>query len=200
MIWKSDVSKLIREVELRKPPVIITVNEFDEAAANKFIVDMSLAQNSGQPVIPVVIDSYGGQVYSLMRMVNAIKTSDIPVATIVEGKAMSCGVLLFSQGTPGYRYVSENATLMIHDVSSGSWGKNAEIQASADETKRLNEIVYEMLGEATGKGSHWFHKKINKKGRADWFVNPQQSLEMGLADHIGTPRLEIEIPVIYKFK
>jgi len=36
MIWKSVVSPLIKEVELRKPPVMIRVNKFDEKAATEF--------------------------------------------------------------------------------------------------------------------------------------------------------------------
>ena len=104
-----------------------------------FLSLINKAQNSGQPVIPVIIDSYGGQVYSLMSMISDIKHSKIPVATIVQGKAMSCGAILFSFGTEGYRYMDPDATLMIHDVSSMEIGKVEEIKASAEETERLNQ-------------------------------------------------------------
>ena len=96
MIWTSEVSPLIKEVELRKSPIIIRVNRFDEKSANEFSHKMALAHSTGQKVIPVVIDSYGGQVYSLMSMIAAIESSELPVATIVEGKAMSCGAVLLS--------------------------------------------------------------------------------------------------------
>ncbi len=56
-----DVSKLIGEVELRKQPVVIRVNKFDEESAKKFSDAMSEAQNTGQPIVPVIIDSYGGR-------------------------------------------------------------------------------------------------------------------------------------------
>ena len=98
MKWTSSISPLIKEVELRKNPVIIRVNKFDEDAAKKFDQEMAQAHNTGQKVIPVVIDSYGGQVYSLMSMIGSIKNSELPIATIVEGKAMSCGAILFSFG------------------------------------------------------------------------------------------------------
>ena len=62
MIWKRKVSNNIKEYELRQPPVIVTVNKFDEESAKKFQQEMGLAHNTGQKVIPVVIDSYGGQV------------------------------------------------------------------------------------------------------------------------------------------
>ena len=91
MHWTTSVSPLIKDIEFKHSPVIIRVNKFDEDAASEFAAKIGLAHNTGQKIIPVVIDSYGGQVYSLMSMIAAIKASELPVATIVEGKAMSCG-------------------------------------------------------------------------------------------------------------
>lgn len=193
MLWKTTIDNNIKNVELRNNPVIIRVNKFDEPSAKDFANKVAQAHNTGQKVIPVIIDSYGGQVYSLMSMIASIKNSELPIATIVEGKAMSCGVILFSCGTKGYRYITEDATLMIHDVSSGSWGKNSEIQASAEETQRLNDRIYEILAENSNKTESWFEKKLNKKGRADLFLDCDEAKDLGLADHIGMPKLKINV-------
>ncbi len=88
MKWVSKVSPLIRELELRKSPIIIRVNKFDEESAASFQNEITKAHSTGQEVIPEAISSSGGQVYSLLTMLSAIKHSDIPIATIVEGKAM----------------------------------------------------------------------------------------------------------------
>jgi ATP-dependent Clp protease protease subunit len=193
MLWKRNIDSNIKSVELRSSPVIIRVNKFDEKSAKEFADKMASAHNTGQSIIPVIIDSYGGQVYSLMSMIASIKNSELPVATIVEGKAMSCGVILFSCGTEGYRYITEDATLMIHDVSSASWGKNSEIQASAEEVKRLNEKIYKILSANSNKSEKWFNKQLNEKGRADWFIESKEAIDLGLADKVGMPKLEINI-------
>jgi len=193
MLWKRNIDSNIKTVELRSSPVIIRVNKFDEKSAKEFAEKMASAHNTGQSVIPVIIDSYGGQVYSLMSMIASIKNSELPVATIVEGKAMSCGVILFSCGTEGYRYITEDATLMIHDVSSASWGKNSEIQASAEEVKRLNKKIYRILSENSNKSEKWFNKQLNEKGRADWFIESKEAIDLGLADKVGMPKLQINI-------
>ena len=57
MKWITSISPLIKEVEMRNNPVIVRVNKFDEEAAKKFDLDVARAHNSGQKVIPVVIDS-----------------------------------------------------------------------------------------------------------------------------------------------
>ena len=152
---------LLHKVELRRTPVIIRVNKFDEKSAQEFSEKMSDAHNTGQPVIPIVIDSYGGQVYSLMAMISEIEHSELPIATIVEGKAMSCGAILFSFGAKGMRFMDPNATVMIHDVSSMDRGKVEEIKASAEETDRLNKIVYKMMARNCGKKEDYFLKIVH---------------------------------------
>jgi len=193
--WKSKVDPKIKDMELKHSPVIIRVNKFDETSATEFSNKMSLAHNTGQKIIPVVIDSYGGQVYSLMSMISSINNSELPVATIVEGKAMSCGVILFSCGTPGYRFVTKESTLMIHDVSSGAWGKNEEIQASAKETARLNKKIYKILAKNCNKHKSYFLDEVKSRGQADWFVTPKKAKELGLADIIGMPKLTVNVDV-----
>ncbi len=195
MHWKTNKSPLIKELELHKPPVIIRVNKFNEDSAKDFSIQMAQAQNSGQKIIPVVIDSYGGQVYSLMSMVAAIEAAEIPVATIIEGKAMSCGAVLFSCGADGKRFMDKNATIMIHEVSSAYWGKNEEIQASAEETKRLNEKILVMMARNIGKPDKFFLDKIHDRGHSDWFLDADEALELGLANQLRLPKLKVDIEV-----
>ena len=181
-------------------PTLIRVNKFDENSAKNFSSLMIKAQNSGQPIIPIIIDSYGGQVYSLMSMISDIRHSRIPVATIVQGKAMSCGALLFSFGTEGHRYMDPDATLMIHDVSSMSWGKVEEIEASAKETSRLNKKVYQMMAQNCGQRKNYFLDIIHEKGHADWFLDPAEALQHNLANHTHVPELKVEARVEFDFK
>ena len=195
MKFKSKVSPLVKEFELRKSPVIIRVNKFNEETAKKFIDSMAAAHNTGQNIIPVVIDSYGGEVYSLMAMIAAINDAELPVATIVEGKAMSCGAILFSCGEEGLRFMDRNATLMIHDVSSMEWGKVEELKASAKEADRLNDKVYTMMARNCGKKDDYFLKIVDKKKHADWFLDADESKKHNLANQIRLPTMNIEVDV-----
>ena len=79
---------------LEHPPVVIRVTKFDEEGNKLFSEEMSKAHMSGQEVIPVQVDSPGGQVYSLLGMLETMRSSKRPVATICTSKAMSCGAIL----------------------------------------------------------------------------------------------------------
>tara|TARA_A100000164_G_C21912277_1_gene776260 strand:+ start:1560 stop:2162 length:603 start_codon:yes stop_codon:yes gene_type:complete len=200
MKWTVKTSALLKEYELRKNPVIVRVNKFDEESAKKFNDSVAQAHNTGQSVIPVVIDSYGGQVYSLMSMISSIKSSELPVATIVEGKAMSCGAILFSFGEEGRRFMDPNATVMIHDVSSWAHGKIEELKADVKEAERLNDIVYKMMAQNCGKADNYFIKLMDKKKHADWYLDAEDAKKHNLANHLRVPKLTIDIDVSIGFE
>ena len=200
MIWKSMVSPLIKDVELRKPPIMIRVNKFDEKSANEFAHKVALAHSTGQKVIPIIIDSYGGQVYSLMSMVAAIESAELPVATIVEGKAMSCGAVLLYFGEQGMRFADPNATVMIHDVSSGGHGKIEELKADVKEAERLDEKIFTMMARNCGKKDDYFKKKVFNKKHADWFMDAQEAKKHGLVNHLRVPKLNIKVDVDIDFE
>jgi ATP-dependent Clp protease, protease subunit len=191
----TEISPLVKEIELRQDPVIITVNEFNEESANEFSTLMSAAQNTGQKVVPVVIDSFGGQVYSLLSMISSIKSSTVPVATIVKGKAMSCGALLASFGEEGLRFMDKDSTIMIHDVSSYAFGKIEELKSDVREAERLNTKVYTMMARNCGKPDDYFVKLIHDKGHADWFLDAEEAKEHNIVQQLRVPNLKGTVSV-----
>ena len=194
-------SPLLGEKELKEDlPIVIRVKEFDESAAEEFSVKMSKAQNTGQPIVPVIIDSYGGHVYSLLSMISDIKHSKIPVATIIQGKAMSCGAFLFSHGTEGHRYMDPDAIIMIHEVSSMNWGKIEEIKASTAQTEYLNQKVFKMLAKNCKHPEEYFLEIIHEKSHADWYLDIDEALEHNLANHRHVPTLKISVDVKFDFR
>jgi len=195
MNFLTDISPLIKTIELRKDPVIVVVNEFTEEAASEFASAISHAQNTGQKAVPVIIDSFGGQVYALLSMISSIKSSNIPVATIVKGKAMSCGAILASFGEEGLRFMDKDATMMIHDVSSYAFGKIEELKSDVRESERLNKKVYTMMARNCGKPDNYFSDLIHDKGHADWFLDADEAKEHNIVQQIRIPQLKAKVIV-----
>ncbi len=198
----SSKLKIKKLEDLIDMPVIITVTKFNDESVSKFMEGIYFAQNTKQPIIPIVIDSFGGQCYSvlaMMDMIDAVKKSKIPVATIVLGKAMSCGSILSSCGTEGYRFMSPNATMMIHDASCVTAGKTEEVKTDAKELDRLNDKIYAILAKNTGKPAKYFSDLVHDKGRADWFLTPEECMSHNLINHISVPEFNISINVKVEF-
>lgn len=178
--------------------VTVYVNEFTEESAKEFRDEFLSAERSGQTIIPIVIDSYGGSVHALFHMIDLIKSATLPVATIATGKAMSCGIVLLSSGTKGYRFASENCSIMIHEVSSVNWGKNVELQNEAKETERLNNLLLKTLDENCDEDVGYWKKYLKEIGMVDLFLTGKQAKKHGLIDVVKVPRIEAELTVTTK--
>ena len=195
MNYKHTVSPLLKDYELRTHPIVIHVNKFDDDSAKEFTQQMAFAHNTGQKIIPVVIDSFGGYVYSLMSMVSDIKHAKLPVATIAKGKAMSCGAVLLTCGQENLRFMDPDATVMIHDVSSGMVGKVEDLKVSANEADRLNEKIFQMMARNCGQSDDFFMEKLKENSRADWYLDAEECLAHNMVQHLRVPSISIKIDV-----
>jgi ATP-dependent protease ClpP protease subunit len=165
----------------------VLVNEFSEFGVKNFKVDFDELNCTSLPIIPVIIDSFGGDVYSLLAMLDIISTAVKPVATIALGKAMSCGSILLACGTEGLRFVGPHATVMIHDVATVSFGKIEELKSDVGEAERLNIKIFELLNAKCGKPKGYFQKIVAEKKHTNWYLDSKEVLKHGIADHVGIP-------------
>jgi ATP-dependent protease ClpP protease subunit len=202
MLKKIEVDPRIKVknvADLIEQPVVIRLKKFNEEGTDKFSEDFNKAHETGQPVIPIVVDSYGGQVYSVLGMIAELQNSHLPVATICESKAMSAGAILFGLGNDGLRYMAPHATLMIHEVSSFQFGKVEDLKADVDETDRLNTYIFELLSKSCGKPKDYFLDIIHEKGHADWYLTAKEAKKHNLCNHISLPSFNVKVSVDYKF-
>lgn len=186
----------IQRLKFRRYPVVIDiVGEIDSDLAMSFCEDITTAQDTGQSFVPVMIHSVGGDVYSLISMINAIEKSKIPVVTIVSGFAASAAAVLFTCGTPGHRFIGDYARLMIHSVSSNMFGSmNADgIVAEATETKRLNEMLSSIMSRHCGKSENFFSKFLHKRKNTDVYIDSKEAVKLGMADMIEIPKMVTHI-------
>jgi ATP-dependent protease ClpP protease subunit len=181
-------------------PVVIRLKKFNEEGADKFSEELAKAHDTGQPIIPIVVDSYGGQVYSVLGMISEIQSCSLPVATICESKAMSAGSILFGLGNKGLRFMSPHATLMLHEVSSHQFGKIEDLRADVEEIDRINTYIFELLSKNCGKPKNYFLKMIHGKGHTDWYLSAKDARKHGLCNHIRLPKLNVKISVDYNFE
>lgn len=181
--------------ELIESPIVVLVQQFTEAAVKDFRKDMEDAQQTGQPFVPILIDSYGGSVYGCLDMVAHVEKCSLPVYTICTGKAMSAGAILFSTGQK--RFMAENATLMLHDAATTTGGKIEEIKADAKECDRLNKLIFQIMARNCGQKENYFDNLIHEKGHADIFLTAKEAKKHKICTHIGMPEMLVEVKVKY---
>ena len=165
------------------------MNDFDDESARSFITQVrafskELADSKDpNKDIFVYINSRGGIVTSLLAMIDAMSLVPNDFVTVCIGQCASCGAVFLSSGTKGKRFITENARVLIHQVSSGMWGKNSEIQADAKEADRMNKLLLSMLAKNCGKTVEEL-EQLTLGG--DLILDAKQAVEFGIVDAILT--------------
>jgi ATP-dependent Clp protease protease subunit len=168
----------------------IWVIKFDPEHAQKFREQMLVAskEDEHKPIV-IYIDSYGGYVDSLAKMLETMDEVPNPKITVCMGTAMSCGAILLSHGD--IRFCGQHSRIMLHEVSSGAWGKTQDVKADAHETNRLNEWALGLLAKNCDiKGGYKGLRQIFKdRDNTDLYLDAKEALDFGIVDAIGTPKL-----------
>jgi len=198
--WKIDERLHIEKLDdVLDKPKIIRVNKFDEKSLEEFEEDMDEAHQTNQPVIPIVIDSFGGSAYGCLGMLAAIENARVPVATILTSKAMSAGAILFCWGTEGYRFMHPDAWMMIHDVGSFTGGKVEDIKADTKMIDNMNQRMYKRVSKKLGHKDDYIGDLIKDHHHVDWFLTAKDAKKHNIANHLKVPSFEAEITLNYSF-
>lgn len=175
------------DTKVLKRPVTARVNEFDEFASRMLSYNITEAKLNNQKSLPVVIDSYGGEAYSLMGMVDLLTNSGLDIITIATSKAMSCGAFLLAIGKK--RYATPKSTIMIHAVRSTMRGDLDSQKNEVNQLEKLNNMAFELLDTNTNKPSGFWLNKLAENNNNDLYLSAQEALNLGLITNIGTPEL-----------
>lgn len=124
------------------------------------------------------ISSYGGCVFSAFNVIDIIKSCKVPIYSIIEGCAASAGTLM--SVVCNKRFIRPSSYMLIHQLSSGCWGKMCEIE---DEVENLKDFMDRI------KSIYMEHTKIPKKEltellKHDLWLNSEKCLKYSLIDEI----------------
>ena len=126
------------------------------------------------------INSYGGSVFAGLAAVDYIKNSKVPICSIVDGCAASAATLMSVVAEE--RKMHEHSFMLIHQLSSGMWGKFEELK---DDIKNCEVLM------STIKGIYQNHTNIPKSKieqilKRDLWFDAKTCLKYGLVDEIIT--------------
>ena len=172
------------------PKSINIIGVFDGSLLARFTDEFNEASNK-QDIVVVAINSMGGDSGVAIAICDLIYSSKIPVATIALGEAQSAAAMVLTSGTHGYRYVSENSTVMIH---TGSWkteGKTNHMLAQSEHGCQVSDRLFTMLDRNCQQKPGFFKRQILSRANNDWYFSAKEAKKYGLVDHIKVPHFEI---------
>ena len=147
------------------------------------IIEKNLMPDSSRPKeLTLVINSPGGQVHSAFALIDTMKGSAIPVKTVGLGMIASCGLLTFMSGKKGRRVITPNTSILSHQYSWGSVGKEHELFARVREFELSTARMMDHYKKCTGLSE----KKVRDilLPPEDRWLSAKEAVKYGIADKI----------------
>jgi ATP-dependent Clp protease protease subunit len=148
---------------------------------------LMLAAEDPEKDIYLYINSPGGSITAGMAIYDTMQFVPNDIVTVGIGLAASMGQFLLSSGTPGKRYITPNARVLLHQPSGGFGGTAADIQTQAKVILDMKQRMAELTAEQTGKS---IEQILKDNDRDNWFT-AQEALEYGFVDHLRASSNEV---------
>lgn len=129
--------------------------------------------------ITVRINSLGGLLFDGFAIYNALKSSPRKVTVIVDGVAGSIASVIAMAGDR--IIMAENAVMMIHKPSDGTYGDAAALRTVADRLDFLQNQLVQIYAARTGMSEDELHPLLD----AETWMSAQEALAMKFIDEIA---------------
>lgn len=138
-------------------------------------------QNPEAPIL-FVINSPGGSVDAGFAIWDQVKMIRPPVTTLITGLAASMGSVLSLCASPGRRFATPRARIMIHQprIMGVIQGQATDLEIQAKEILKTRKMLVDTYIAATGKDQKTVEKAIDR----DTWMSAQEALEFGLLDAV----------------
>jgi len=127
------------------------------------------------------INSPGGSITAGMAIYDTMNFIPNDVVTVATGLAASMGQFLLSSGTPGKRFATPNARILMHQPSGGIGGTASDIKIQAELIMHMKKVMSELTAEQTGQS---VEQILIDNQRDKWFT-AEEGLKYGFFDQIA---------------
>lgn len=152
--------------------------------AIKFILERNLMTKNKPKQIKMLINSPGGEVNSAFALIDTMKGSPIPIHTYGLGQIASCGLLTFIAGKKGKRFITKNTSILSHQYTWGSYGKEHELFAQVKEFELTTKRIIEHYKKCTGLNDKQIREYLLPP--EDRWLSAEEAVKYGIADEIVT--------------
>lgn len=166
---------------LLKDRIIFLGSDVNEASANIVVAQLLFLQSEdSKKDISLYINSPGGSVYDALAIYDTMQFVSNDIQTVGIGVQASAAAFLLSSGTKGKRFALPNATVMIHQPSSGTRGKVTDQEIDLQESLRIKKLLEEIMAKNTGQKPAKIHEDMER----DKWLTADEALKYGIIDAV----------------
>jgi ATP-dependent Clp protease protease subunit len=195
--YKGDKFMIINEDVKEHPQALDPATELFLRGHHVFMEDVT--QESMRPLINWIIAenfnrdkkkkeltlgicSPGGDLNACFALIDVMKGSKIPIRTIGMGMIASCGLLMFISGEKGRRVLTPNTSILSHQYSWGSFGKEHELFAAVKEFDLTTQRMIDHYKKCTGLSEKDIRQYLLPP--QDVWLSAKEAKKLGLCDSI----------------
>ena len=147
-----------------------------------WIISENFNREKKKKELTLGICSPGGDLNACFALIDIMKGSKIPIRTIGMGMIASCGLLMFISGTKGRRVLTPNTSILSHQYSWGSFGKEHELFAAVKEFDLTTQRMITHYKKCTGLSEKDIRKYLLPP--EDVWLSAKEAKKLGLCDSI----------------
>ena len=147
-----------------------------------WIVASNFTKEKQHKELTLGICSPGGDLNACFALLDVMMGSKIPIRTIGMGMIASCGLLMFITGTKGKRILTPNTSILSHQYTWGSFGKEHELFATVKEFDLTTNRLLTHYKKCTGLTEKMIREKLLPPH--DVWLDSKQAKKLGLCDKV----------------
>ena len=147
-----------------------------------WIISENFNREKKKKELTLGICSPGGDLNACFALIDIMKGSKIPIRTIGMGMIASCGLLMFISGTKGRRVLTPNTSILSHQYSWGSFGKEHELFAAVKEFDLTTQRMITHYKKCTGLSEEQIREYLLPPH--DVWLSSKEAKKLGLCDAI----------------
>jgi len=147
-----------------------------------WIISENFNKEKKKKELTLGICSPGGDLNACFALVDVMKGSKIPIRTIGMGMIASCGLLMFISGEKGRRILTPNTSILSHQYSWGTYGKEHELFAVVKEYDLTTARMVNHYRKCTGLSEKDIRKYLLPPH--DVWLSAKEAKKLGLCDSI----------------
>ena len=170
-------------------PDIRLYGEIDDEMYEDFYKQLKEAENKDGPII-LCLTTPGGEADAVRRMALEIRLSHEKKGKEIYflGKTLvySAGIVLMSAFPKQYRFLTDDAVLLIHERRlkkevkfDGPMRNNIETAEELLAQFKNAQMIEKRDYAALSKGSHMSADEVIEKAMSNWYVTAQEALDIG---------------------
>jgi len=166
--------------------IFLLMDEISDSTC-KDVIQFIISKNISKPYpkyLQLIINSGGGDLQAAFAVIDTMKGSAIPVYTVGLGCVASAAIAIFMAGEKGKRVLTPNTSVLSHQYSWGTYGKEHELLATVKEYELTTKRMINHYKKCTGLTE----KKIREflLPAQDVWLSAVEAKKLGICDSIKT--------------